>query len=60
MKELWKDVVQTLLQHIFIVGHSQTLMIELFKIQYDLAPPIMGSMLNRRTICYKFKNLQEV
>ena len=26
----------------------QTLMIELFKIKYDLAPPIMGSLLNRR------------
>ena len=35
----------------------QTLMIELFKIKYDLAPPIM---LNRRTICYNFRNLQEV
>ena len=32
-------------------------MIKLFKIEYDLAPPIMGSMLNRRTICY---NLQEL
>ena len=28
----------------------QTLMIELFKIRYDLAPPIMDSLLNRRTI----------
>ena len=37
----------------------QTLMIELFKIKYDLAPPIMGSMLNRKTICYNFRNLQE-
>ena len=37
----------------------QTLMIELFKIKYDLAPPIMDSVLNRRTICYNFKNLQE-
>ena len=37
----------------------QTLMIELFKTEYDLAPPIMDSMLNRRTICYKFRNLQE-
>ena len=34
-------------------------MIELFKIKYDLAPPIMDSMLNRRTICYNFRNLQE-
>ena len=37
----------------------QTLMIELFKIKYDLAPPIMDSMLNRRTICCNFRNLQE-
>ena len=37
----------------------QTLMVELFKIKYDLAPPIMDSVLNRRTICYNFKNLQE-
>ena len=37
----------------------QTLMIELFKIKHDLAPPIMDSMLNRRTICYNFRNLQE-
>ena len=34
-------------------------MIELFKIKYDLAPPIMDSMLNRRTICFNFRNLQE-
>ena len=37
----------------------QTLMIELFKIKYDLARPIMDSMLNRRVICYNFRNLQE-
>ena len=37
----------------------QTLMTEIFKIQYDLGPPIMDSMLNRRTICYNFRNLQE-
>ena len=37
----------------------QTLVIELFKIKHDLALPIMDSMLNRRTICYKFRNLQE-
>ena len=36
----------------------QTLMTELFKIKHDLAPPIMDSMLNRRTICYNFRNLQ--
>ena len=34
-------------------------MIELFKIKYDRAPPIMGSMLNRRTVCYNFRNWQE-
>ena len=37
----------------------QTLMTELFKIKYDLAPPVMDSLLNRRTICYNFRNLQE-
>ena len=37
----------------------QILMIALFKTRYDLAPPIMVSMLNRRTICYHFRNLQE-
>ena len=37
----------------------QTLMIEIFKIKYDLPPPIMESVLNRRTICYNFKNFQE-
>ena len=36
----------------------QTLMIELFKIKYDLAPPVKDSMLNRRTICYNFRNLK--
>ena len=35
----------------------QTLMIDLFKINYDLASPIMDSMLNRRIICYNFRNL---
>ena len=40
-------------------GNIQTLMIELFKIKYVLAPPIMDSLLNRRTICYNFRNLQE-
>ena len=37
----------------------QTLLIELFKIKYDLAPLVMDSMSNRRTICYNFRNLQE-
>ena len=32
---------------------------ELFKIKYDLVPPIMDSMLNWRTIYYNFRNLQE-
>ena len=27
--------------------------------KYDLAPSIMDSMLNRRTICYNFKNFQD-
>ena len=34
-------------------------MIELSKIKYDLSPPIMDSLLNRGTICYIFRNLQE-
>ena len=38
----------------------QTLMIELFKKKYDLAPPIMDSLLNRRIICSNFRNLQEL
>ena len=38
----------------------QILMIELFKIKYDLAPPIMDSLLNMRAICYNFRNLQEI
>ena len=59
MKKLWNDIVQTLLQRIFNIKHIQTLVIELFKIQCDLAPPIKGFMLNRRTICYNFRNLQE-
>ena len=33
----------------------KTLMIELFKIKHDLAPPTMDSMLNRRTICYNIR-----
>ena len=32
----------------------QILMIEICKIKYDHAPPIMDSMSNRRTICYNF------
>ena len=46
----------------YITSHHrniQTLMIELFKIMYDVAPPVMDSMFNRRTICYNFRNLQE-
>ena len=38
----------------------QTLMTELSKIKYDLAPPIMDSLLNRITICYNCRNLQEL
>ena len=37
----------------------QALMIELFKIKYDLAPQIMDSLLNRNTIPYNFRNLQQ-
>ena len=37
----------------------QTLISGLFKMKYDLAPSIMDSMLNRRTICYNFKNFQD-
>ena len=37
----------------------QSLMIELFNIKYDLAPPVMDSMVNRTTICHNFRNLQE-
>ena len=37
----------------------QILMIELFKIKDDLSPPIMDSLLNRGTIYYNFRNLQE-
>ena len=37
----------------------QTLMTELTKIKYDLAPPIIDSLLNRITICYNCRNLQE-
>ena len=37
----------------------ETLMIELFKIKYDLAPPIMDTLFNRRNIHYNFRNLQE-
>ena len=36
----------------------QTLTTELFKIKYDLASPILDSMLNKRTICYNFRNSQ--
>ena len=35
------------------------LMIELYKIKNELAPPFMDSMLNRRNITYNFRNLEE-
>ena len=35
----------------------QMLMIELYKIKNELAPPIMDSMLNKRNIIYNFRNL---
>ena len=34
-------------------------MLKIFKLKYDLASPIMDSMLNRRTVCDNFRNLQE-
>ena len=37
----------------------QTLLIELFKIKHDLAPPIMDSSVKQENYCYNFKNLQE-
>ena len=37
----------------------QVLMIELYKIKNELAPPVMNSMLNKRNITYNFRNLQE-
>ena len=37
----------------------QSFMIELFNVKYDLAPPVMDSMVNGRTICHNFRNLQE-
>ena len=36
----------------------QILMIELYKIKNQLAPPIMDSLLNRRSITYNLRNLQ--
>ena len=59
----WLAWIETLLLNIngITIHHRniQTLMTELFKIKYDLAPPVMDSLLNRRTICYNFRNLQE-
>ena len=37
----------------------QTIMIQLFKIKYGLAPPILDSLLNRKAIHYNFRNLQQ-
>ena len=37
----------------------QTLMIELVKIKYELATPIIDSLLNMIAICYNVRNLQE-
>ena len=54
---------ETILRHMndITIHHRniQTLMIELFKINHDLAPLIMDSVLNRRTICCNVRNLQE-
>ena len=41
---------ETILRNMSDHRNIQTLMIEIFKIKYDLAPPIMESVLNRRTI----------
>ena len=53
---------ETMLQNIVDVttGHKnvQNFIIEFFKTKYDLAPPITDSILNRRTVCYNFRNLQ--
>ena len=37
----------------------QSLMIEMFEIKNELAPPIMGSMFERRNESYKLHNFQE-
>ena len=37
----------------------QSLMIEIFKIKNELAPPIMDSMFERRNEPYNFRNIQE-
>ena len=54
---------ETMLQNIDNITsrhrNIQTVMTELLKIKYDLASPIADFMLNRRTICYNFRNLQE-
>ena len=54
---------ETMLQNMYDITihhrNIQTLLIDLFKIKHNLAPPVMNSMLNRRTICYNFTNLQE-
>ena len=39
--------------------NTQMLMVELYKIKNEFAPPIMKSKLNRRNIIYNFRNLQE-
>ena len=36
------------------------LMIELYKMENELVPPTMDSMLNRRNITCNFRNLQEI
>ena len=37
----------------------QMLMMKLYKIKNELAPPIIDSILNRKNITYYFRNLQE-
>ena len=40
-------------------SNIQILMIELYKIKNELAPPIMDSVLNRRNITYNFRNFSQ-
>ena len=40
-------------------SNIQTLLIEVFQMKNELAPPIMESMLNRRVNTYNLRNFQE-
>ena len=52
---------ETMLRNSIAIHHrnNQNLITELSKIKYDLGPPIMDSILNRKTTCCNFRNLQE-